>query len=234
MRLVLVDEDSKSSDRIRHYLTGKGLDVAVAKDSADMQRELEQGNVDIVLLDPSLPGEDELALTRYVRDHTDAGIIVLSRAGNLIDRVISLELGADDYLQKPIELRELLARINSLHRRVRAGPAVPRSPAKSVRFAGWRLDLQNRKLFAAGGGEVPLTSTEFALLRALVSRPLEELSREQLMREIKGRDVGGVGRNIDVHVLRLRQKIEKDPREPALLKTVHGVGYTFCADVVEE
>ena len=233
MRILLVDDDPDFTEMVGDYLSGKGQDVAIASDGLEMRQVLERESVEIVLLDLALPHEDGLLLTQYLRENTDAGVIILSGAGTLVDRVVSLELGADDYLQKPFELRELLARVNSLHRRVRAGQK-PMRHAKAAAFAGWRLDLQNRKLHSAARGEVPLTSTEFSLLRTLVSRPFEELSREELMREIKGRSVEAWGRNIDVHVLRLRQKIEDDPTAPALLKTVHGIGYTFCADVTEE
>ncbi len=233
MRILLVDDDADFAEMVRDYLSDKGQHVAIAGDGQEMRDCLERDPFDIVLLDLVLPQEDGLVLTQYLRENTDAGVIILSGAGTLVDRVVSLELGADDYLQKPFELRELLARVNSLHRRVRAGQRSLRQ-AKVAAFAGWRLDLQNRKLFRPTGGEVSLTSTEFSLLRTLVSHPFEELSREELMREIKGRSVEAWGRNIDVHVLRLRQKIEANPTEPALLKTVHGIGYTFCADVAEE
>ncbi len=235
MRILLVDDDPDFAGMVKDYLDEKGQDVVLARDGKAMREELARSEFEIVMVDLILPEEHGLALTQYLREHTDCGIIMMSGAGNLVDRVVSLELGADDFLQKPFELRELLARINSLHRRIRAtGAASSRHSAKSLGFSGWRLDLQTRRLQSPAKNEVPLTSTEFALLRTLISRPNEDLSRDELMREIKGRNVEGYGRNIDVHVLRLRQKIEPNPAEPAILKTVHGVGYTFCADVVAE
>lgn len=233
MRILLVDDDADFAEMVRDYLSAKGHVVALARNGKSMRRTLERSDVDVVLLDLVMPEEDGLVLTHYLREHSQAGIVILSGAGTLIDRVVLLELGADDYLQKPFELRELLARLNSLYRRLQA-TGWSRQPTGTVAFAGWRLDLQDRKLFSPVHREVPLTTTEFALLRALVSRPYQELSRDELMRQIKGRAVEGLGRNIDVHIARLRQKIETDPGDPALLKTVHGVGYTFCSDVVAE
>ena len=234
MRILVVDDDADFAEMVRDYLSAKGHVVALARDGKSMRRTLERGDVDVVLLDLVMPGEDGLALTHYLREHSEAGIVILSGAGTLIDRVVLLELGADDYLQKPVELRELLARLNSLYRRLQAAAESPRQHSGTAAFAGWRLDMQNRKLFSPAHHEVPLTTAEFTLLRTLVSRPYEELSRDELMRQMKGRTVEGLGRNIDVHVARLRQKIETEPGDPVLLKTVHGVGYTFCADVVVE
>lgn len=233
MRILLVDDDADFAEMVREYLSAKGNVVALARNGKSMRRALERSDVDVVLLDLFMPEEDGLVLTHYLREHSQAGIVILSGAGTLIDRVVLLELGADDYLQKPFELRELLARLNSLYRRLQATGS-SRQPTGTVAFAGWRLDLQDRKLFSPVHREVPLTTTEFALLRALVGRPYQELSRDELMRQIKGRTIEGLGRNIDVHIARLRQKIETDPADPALLKTVHGVGYTFCSDVVAE
>jgi two-component system OmpR family response regulator len=191
-----------------------------------------QGPVDLVILDLMMPGEDGLTLARSLRDGSAVGIIILTGRGETVDRIIGLEMGADDYLPKPFHLRELLARVKSVLRRVssRAGEtaAAPRSKAQ---FIGWALDLATRELLAPSGREVRLTTGEFDLLAAFVNNANQVLSRDRLLDLARNREAGPFDRTIDVQVGRLRRKLEADPQRPTMIKTVRGSGYIFTPPV---
>jgi two-component system OmpR family response regulator len=193
---------------------------------------LSQGQVDLVILDLMLPGEDGLTLARGLRSESAIGIIILTGRGETVDRIIGLEMGADDYLPKPFHLRELLARVKSVLRRVqsRTGDAPP--PTRSrARFAGWSLDLSSRELLSPGGLEVRLTTGEFDLLSAFVNNAGQVLSRDRLLDLARNREAGPFDRTIDVQVGRLRRKLEDDAESPSLIKTVRGTGYIFTPSV---
>ena len=201
---------------------------------------LSMKSIDLVLLDLMMPGEDGLALARSIRRCSEIPIIMLTGKSDLIDRVVGLETGADDYITKPFELREVLARIRTVMRRAgpRAAPAVSGpGPAAGITireillFEGWRLDLPRRELRRPGGELVPLTAGEFDLLRAFADNPNRVLNREQLIDLVKGREWAAYDRGIDTQVMRLRKKIEPDPSRPSLIKTVRGAGYVFAAAV---
>ena len=227
--ILVVDDEPEICELVRHYLTDEGYRVSTAHDGAGMRRVIAQDLVNLVILDLKLPDEDGLTLARWLRENSRVGIIILSGRGETLDRIIGLELGADDYLPKPFDLRELLAQVKSVLRRVSAGPAErPATPRSRARFAGWELDLLSREFLSPSDKEVSLTTGEFDLLATFVKNPNDVLSRDQLC----NREAGPSGRMIDVQVGRLRRKIEDDPENPAIIKTVRGCGYMF-APIVE-
>src|SRR5213078_1295079 len=231
--ILVVDDQKEICDVVQEYLTGEGYRVSTANDGTGMRRVLSQSHVDLVILDLMLPGEDGLTLARGLRDESGIGIIILPGRGETVDRIIGLEMGADDYLPKPFHLRELLARVKSVLRRVQSrtgeGPLLAnRSQAK---FAGWSLDLSSRELTSPSGAEVRLTTGEFDLLSAFVNNANQVLSRDRLLDLARNREAGPFDRTIDVQVGRLRRKLEDDPQNPSLIKTVRGSGYIFTPTV---
>ncbi len=218
---------------IRDYLSSQGLTVLEAPDGDAMRQVLDEHDVDIVLLDVGLPGEDGLSLARHLRDQRDVGIIMLTAFDDEVDRVLGLELGADDYVGKPFQPRELLARIKALGRRLNrsTGPAEAASasvgPDHDVKFGRFVLRLDARQLVTLDGEDVPLTSMEFDLMKAFVTHPDRVLSRDQLLDMAHNRDWEPFDRSIDIRINRLRKKIETEPSRPALIKTIRGVGYLF-------
>jgi two-component system, OmpR family, response regulator len=234
--VLIVDDEPRIRTMLHRYLTGEGLKVSDAGDGAAMRAILEREAIDLVLLDLLMPGEDGLSLARHIRQHSDIPVIMLTGKGDLIDRVVGLEAGADDYITKPFELREVLARIRTVIRRTApratgTASAPPAAVSEALVFEGWRLDLVRRELQRQDGAPVSLTAGEFELLRVFVSHPNRVLSREQLMDMVKGRDWAAYDRAIDTQVGRLRKKIEADSGDPTLIKTVRGGGYVFAAAV---
>src|SRR6266404_2387461 len=231
--ILVVDDQKEICDVVQEYLSGEGYRVSAAHDGAGMRRVLGQAQVDLVILDLMLPGEDGLTLIRALRNEQPGiGIIILTGRGETVDRIIGLEMGADDYLPKPFHLRELLARVKSVLRRVSSRshekPAGNRSKA---RFAGWNLDLSTRELKSPAGSEVRLTTGEFDLLAAFVNNANQVLSRDRLLDLARNREAGPFDRTIDVQVGRLRRKLEDDPQKPTIIKTVRGTGYIFTPTV---
>jgi DNA-binding response OmpR family regulator len=226
--LLVVDDDEEIVALAERYFGKHGFRVSAAADGAAMRRVLAEGPVDLVLLDLGLPGEDGFDLTRYLRAHWRGPVIIVTGRGESVDRVVGLELGADDYVTKPFDLRELLARIRSVLRRSgeRGAPAPPEQGA--VRFAGFRLDPSARRLTDAEGRPVNLTTGEYELLRVLLDRPNRVLSRDDLVSLLHGREAGPYDRAVDVQVGRLRRKIEADPANPEIIKSVRGVGYVLA------
>lgn len=227
---------------VRRYLTEEGLKVSEAGDGATMRKALESEAIDLVLLDLVMPGEDGLSLAREIRRNSEVPIIMVTGKGDLIDRVVGLEAGADDYIAKPFHLREILARIRTVSRRAQSRAAPPatavaepapaaEAPTEALTFEGWTLDVLRRDLRSPDGAQVPLTAAEFELLRVFLHHPNRVLSRDQLMDLAKGRDWAAYDRTIDTQVMRLRKKIEADPANPGLVKTVRGAGYLFAAAV---
>lgn len=231
--LLVVDDDFEIRDLLGRFLTKHGFRVLTAGDGRQMRKALADWRVDLVVLDLMLPGEDGLTLCRELRTNDpDLPVIMLTAMGEEIDRIVGLEVGADDYLPKPFSSRELLARIKAILRRARRGPRSPgASPAGVLCFAGWRLDQLGRRLTAPDGGIVELTGGEFDLLTALAERPGRVLSREQLLDLTRGREATAFDRSIDSQISRLRRKLEPDPARPALIKTVRSSGYAFTAVV---
>jgi two-component system OmpR family response regulator len=230
--ILIVDDDDGIREIIGEYLSVEGYRVSTASHGDEMRRILAQSAVDLVLLDLLLPGEDGLALARKLREQSNVGIIMMSGRGETLDRIIGLEMGSDDYLAKPFEIRELLARIRSLLRRTRMTAGEQGPPARrQVRFAGWTFDPSNRELFSPLGDPVRLTTGEFDLLTAFVASPNQVLSRDRLLELTRGRRAGPIDRTIDVQVGRLRRKLRDDNIPPRLIKAVRGAGYIFNTPV---
>jgi two-component system, OmpR family, response regulator len=229
--ILVVDDDPKVRTLLRRCLEGEGFAVSDAKDSMEARVCLAKHPVLLITLDLNLGKENGLDLAREIRKDRNIPIIMLTGKGDAIDRVVGLELGADDYLAKPFELRELVARIRAVLRR--AAPNAPQATASGQRYAfeGWVLDINGRSLKKGNDQELDLTTSEFNLLEAFAKRPHRVLSRDDIMDVLKGHDWSPLDRSIDNLVARLRKKVEKDPDRPTLIKTVRGVGYTFTADV---
>src|SRR5579863_2902657 len=227
--ILIVDDQRETSDVVRDYLSSEGYRVSTAEDGTGMRHVLARSHADLVILDLMLPGEDGLTLARALRsEKPEIGIVILTGRGDTIDRIIGLEMGADDYLPKPFHLRELLARIKSVLRRVRARDDDRPAPARSsAHFAGWHLDLSSRELVSPSGTPVRLTSGEFDLLAAFVYNANQVLSRDRLLDLARNREAGPFERTIDVQVGRLRRKLEDTPERPTLIKTVRSSGYIF-------
>jgi two-component system OmpR family response regulator len=231
--LLIVDDDTELCSLLSKFLTRHGYRVSVAHSGEEMAAILDGARVSLVILDLMLPGEDGLALCRRLRATSTTPIIMLTAMGDEVDRIIGLEMGADDYLAKVANPRELLARVRAVLRR--AGPPEAGAPAGQKRvleFAGWRLDVTHRQLYSAKDALVPLRAGEFDLLLAFAERPRRVLSRDQLLDLSRGRAASVFDRSIDVQVSRLRRKIEPDPKEPTLIKTVRSGGYILAANVV--
>ena len=230
--ILVVDDQQEICDVVQEYLTGEGYRVSIAHDGAGMRRVLSQAQTDLVILDLMLPGEDGLTLARLLRSESGIGIIILTGRGETVDRIIGLEMGADDYLPKPFHLRELLARVKSVLRRVQSrSEESSQSSRLRAHFAGWNLDMSSRELTSPGGQEVRLTTGEFDLLAAFVNNANQVLSRDRLLDLARNREAGPFDRTIDVQVGRLRRKLEDDPQNPTLIKTVRGSGYIFTPPV---
>jgi len=231
--LLLVDDDRELCALLSKFLSRHGYRVSVAHDGSQMASILEASRVSLVILDLMLPGEDGLVLCRRLRATSTLPIIMLTAMGDEVDRIIGLEMGADDYIAKVANPRELLARVRAVLRR--AGAPETGAPADQKRifeFAGWRLDVTHRQLYSSKDALVPLRAGEFELLLALVERPQRVLSRDQLLDLARGRSANIFDRSIDVQISRLRRKIEPDPKEPTLIKTVRNGGYILAANVV--
>jgi two-component system OmpR family response regulator len=230
-RLLIVDDDAEIVAMVSRYFGGHGFDVATAADGAAMRAVIESGSIDVILLDLGLPREDGLELTRYLRGRWKGAIIIVTGRGESVDRVVGLELGADDYVTKPFDLRELLARVRSVLRRMQPAVVadVAASVAPDIEFAGFRLATHARRLSGPDGKEIPLTTGEFDLLQVFLDSPGLVLTRDQLIGRMHGREAGPYDRAIDVQVGRLRRKIEQDPANPELIKSVRGAGYLFAA-----
>lgn len=225
--LLIVDDDADIRELLQDYLQRNGYRVSTAEDGKGMWSTLERQRIDLVVLDIMLPGEDGLSLCRQLRASSNMPVIMLTALGEDTERIIGLEMGADDYLAKPFNPRELLARIRGVLRR--AGSDA--SDSDAVRFADWTLDRNARHLISSEGIVVNLSTGEYRLLEAFVEHPNRVLSRDQLMDILQGRDWGPFDRSIDVQVSRLRRRLNDDARESALIKTVRGEGYLFTARV---
>jgi two-component system phosphate regulon response regulator OmpR len=231
--LAVVDDEADIRETVSEYLEHNGFKVLTADSATAFRRTLETTKVDLALLDVNMPGQNGLSLARYLRENLDIGIIMLTAAADTDDRIAGLELGADDYLGKPFDLRELLARVRSVLRRRSAkyGKTSTTMPGRDQRpFGRFVLDLEARQLRDSQGESVPLTAMEFDLLRAFAQNPLKVLTREQLLDLAHNRDEEPFERSIDIRIARLRRKIESDPAKPQVIKTVRGAGYIFVPD----
>ena len=233
--ILVVDDDREIRELLTEYLERNGLRVSAARDGGEMRRLLGQAHVDLVVLDVMLPGDDGLKLCRDLRAQSNVPIIMLTARGEDIDRIVGLELGADDYLPKPFNPRELLGRIGAVLRRAAHGPRDP-MPSTTVgyRFAGWRLDTIARSLSHQDGTIVTLSGAEYRLLSVLLANAGRILTRAQLMDLLRGREHDPFDRSIDVRVSRLRQILRDDGRSPTIVKTVYGEGYVIGVAVEAE
>jgi len=232
--ILIVDDNQEMRDLVSRLLKKDGYRVSAAADGRAMKKVLADSRISLILLDLMLPGDDGLTLCRELRAESDIPIIMVTAKGDEIDRVLGLEMGADDYLAKPFSSRELLARTKAVLRRSQsmvAGGEV--EPVVKYGFAGWTLDVAKRELESGDGVMVSLSTGEYDLLMALVERPQRVLSRDQLLDLSKGRSSIAFDRSIDTQVSRLRRKIETDPKSPELIKTVWGGGYVFTPDVIK-
>lgn len=228
--ILVVDDHGEIRDLLKRFLEQHGLRVSCARDGKEMKRLLEEREFDLLVLDLMMPGEDGLTLCRELRAKSSLPIIMLTAMGEETDRIIGLEMGADDYLAKPFNPRELLARIRAVLRRHTVElPGAPSTAEKMVTFGSYQLNLATREL-SRDGEPVALTSGEFAVLKVLVSHPREPLSRDKLMNLARGREYTATERSIDVQVSRLRRLLEQDPAQPRYLQTVWGLGYVFVPD----
>lgn len=230
-RVLLVEDEPGIAEMLTAQLAESGFTALAVRSAAEMDRVLERDPVDVILLDLLLPDEDGISICRRLRSVSSVPIIMLTALGAEIDRVVGLEVGADDYVSKPFSSRELIARIRALLRRVQMEGTRGVHPTRSFRFAGWTLNSSTRELLSPEGVHVMLTSAELDLLLAFCQRPGEVLSRERLLEATRCGTAGPIERTIDVHVSRIRQKLEADPREPALIKTVRLGGYLFTPKV---
>jgi two-component system, OmpR family, response regulator len=230
--ILVVEDDRQTRTLIAQYLRTNACNVTTANDGREMARAITDHRVDLLILDVMLPGEDGLSLCRKVRAESQMPIIMLTARGEDVDRILGLEMGADDYLAKPFNPRELLARINAVLRRQAAAQMVSATPgATALTFLGWRIDFGLRELRNPAGARVAMTGAEFDLLRTFCERPGRVLSRDSLLDLTQGRNVGSFERSIDVLVSRIRRKIEPDPQDATMIKTVRSFGYMFTPTV---
>jgi len=235
-RILIVEDDVAVREMLAEYLRTHGYEVVEVDRGVAMREAVESALPDVVLLDVNLPGEDGFTLARFLRERYDVFFIIVSAATEIADRVAGLEIGADDYVGKPFDLRELRARVKSvIRRRQAAPPGTSRTPANAdaaaapsrVRVGACSLDLASHQLFAEDGGEVSLTNMEFDLLKAFIERPNQLLSRDQLLTLTRNREWEPFDRSIDIRIARLRRKIEPDPEHPETIRTVRGAGYMY-------
>jgi two-component system OmpR family response regulator len=232
--IAVLDDEVEITQLLAGYLQSRGYRVSQVHDGRSLLQLMPVDPPALVLLDLGLPGEDGFSIARQLREHWHCGLVIVTGRGDAVDKVVGLEVGADDYVTKPFDLRELLARINAVLRRIapaRSSTPVCAGASGRHRFAGWELDTSARRLVAPLGHEVALTSGEFDLLSAFAQHPGRVLSRDFLLEKTRGRDAAPFDRTIDVQVGRLRKKIEKDAEDPQIIKSVRGAGYILVPPV---
>jgi DNA-binding response OmpR family regulator len=240
--IAVLDDEADITALLANYLGGHGFRMSQVHNGAALMALMASDPPALVLLDLGLPGEDGLAIARQLREHWHCGLVIVTGRGDAVDKIVGLEVGADDYVTKPFELRELLARVRAVLRRIvpasepaQAAAAPAAAPAREcLGFEGWRLDLAARRLSDPRGAEVVLTTGEFELLQAFALHPGRVLSRDFLLAETRGREAGPFDRTIDVQVGRLRKKLETDAENPQLIKSVRGAGYIFVPAVARQ
>jgi DNA-binding response OmpR family regulator len=226
-RIAIVDDDASIRETLEGFLEAEGYEICCAADADELDRVMRVKPVDLVLLDIRLPGRDGLSLTRELREKSEIGIILITGRNDKVDRILGLEYGADDYIAKPVDERELLPRVRNLLRRVAHSRSAHASAPATLAFGQFLLDTRARNLSDVDGRSVPLTTAEFDLLAVLVRNAGQVMSRERLISATRRRRFESMDRTIDTLVRRLRRKIEADPDNPHLIKTVHGTGYLF-------
>ncbi len=233
--ILIVDDDTEIRSLLTRYLEKNGLRATAVADGRAMWQALERGSFDLVVLDLMLPGDDGLTLCRNLRAKSDMPVVMLTARGDETDRIVGLEMGADDYLPKPFSARELLARIKVILRRTRSlPPNMQPQDEHLIRFAGWTLDTSKRELVNPDGTATPIGGAEYKLLRVFLDHPNRVLDRDQLLDLSQGREADPLDRAIDVQVSRLRHRLGDDSRSPQLIKTVRGEGYVLAAQVQKD
>ena len=225
--ILVVDDEAEMRDAVREYLTLRGFRISEAADGHEMHAMLAHQTVDLILLDLNLPGEDGIALTRGLKSEKNIGIIIVTAYGDSEDRVLGLETGADDYVVKPFNFRELVARINSVLRRLSGPEENGHDTDARVKVGDWLFDRFEATLRKRDGTQLDLSAAELDLLTVLIDNQGRAMSRDELLDKLSNREWDPFDRSIDVRVTRLRRKIEADPARPVIIKTVRGVGYTF-------
>jgi two-component system OmpR family response regulator len=235
VHIAVLDDEAEITRLLAGYLQAQGFRVSQTHDGATLLRLMGDDPAQLVLLDLGLPGEDGFAIARELRERWRCGLVIVTGRGDAVDKVVGLEVGADDYITKPFDLRELLARVKAVLRRtLTAPPGAAEAARPRHRFAEWELDVAARRLLDPQRREVPLTSGEFELLSVLVEHAGRVLSRDFLLEHTRGREAGPFDRTIDVQVGRLRKKIEKDSDEPQIIKSVRGAGYILVPPVTSQ
>lgn len=229
--ILLVDDEVSLREPLAEYLNKQGFRVQQASDASQARSVMNAFNFDIILLDIMIPGEDGLSFCRHVREKTETPVIFISAKGEELERIVGLELGADDYVTKPFSPRELVARIKVVLRRTNSGNGINPGSGSIYQFSGWTLKTDQRNLIDAEGVVVPLSSGEYQMLLALLSRAGQVLNRDQLLDITQGREAHAFDRAVDNQISRLRRKIEADPKNPEIIKTVWGGGYVLAGDV---
>jgi DNA-binding response OmpR family regulator len=229
--ILVVDDDAQIRLLLRRCFEGEGYRVTEAASGAEALERVAAAPLDLVTLDLGLPGEDGLSVGRAIRARSQVPIVMVTGKGDVVDRVVGLELGADDYIAKPFHVREVLARVRAVLRRSEAVAARPAPAGEVLAFGDWVLDVPRRELRTQAGTVCELTTSEFDLLHAFATHPQRPLTRDQIMDLLRGRDWAPTDRSIDNLVVRLRRKIEPSPDRPTLIKTVRGVGYSFAGSV---
>ncbi len=232
--ILVVDDHADIRDLLKRFLEQHGFKVTCARDGKEMKRLMEHGHFTLLVLDLMMPGEDGLTLCRDLRARSSIPVVMLTAMGEEMDRIIGLEMGADDYLAKPFNPRELLARIKAVLRRANLMPEAQEDLPERLYFDQWQLDLARRELIDQQGVAISLSTAEFDLLKVFLEKPKRVLSRDQLLDLARGREAQAFDRAIDTLVSRLRRKLEDDPKKPELIKTVWGGGYMFSAEVKNE
>ncbi len=233
--ILVVDDHADIRDLLKRFLEQHGYRVSCARDGREMKKLLEHSTIQLIVLDLMLPGEDGLTLCRELRVHSAIPIVMLTAMGEDMDRIVGLEMGADDYLAKPFNPRELLARIKAVLRRSQPQDEPPEEIGVAhYYFAQWQLDMLRRELVDSSGIGISLSTAEFDLLKVFLERPQRVLSRDQLLDLARGREAQAFDRAIDTQVSRLRRKLEQDAKNPELIKTVWGGGYLFAAEVTHD
>ena len=234
VHIAVLDDEADICELLRHYFQSQGFRVSILQDRMSLDQLLLGDPPALVLLDLGLPGEDGFSIARQLREHWDCGVVIITGRGEAIDKIVGLEIGADDYVTKPFDLRELLARVKAVLRRLATQPAqsddsVPASHA--IRFLGWHLCTTTRSLMDPSARAVDLTAGEFDLLVTMAKHRGRVLTRDYLLEQTRGRSAAPFDRTIDVQVARLRRKLEIDPNNPQIIKSVRGVGYVFVAPI---
>lgn len=234
--IVIVDDEPDIRETLEEYFTLKGYRTTTVENAQRMRdlMENEESRIDLAIVDISMPGEDGLSLTRHIRGTSDLAVIMLTTLNESIDRIVGLEMGADDYVEKPVDLRELEARVRAVLRRIRRSAEAPAAEAADsnqniVAMGVCQLDLNSQKLFGGDGAEITITAMEFDLLNAFATHPDRVLTRDQLLELAHNRDWEPFDRSIDIRIARIRRKIEQDPSKPQIIKTVRGAGYIFAS-----